>query len=151
MRSSAGGTTTAAGAAPASPVALAPRTRSARIVRRTAFASSLTGSDKRERRLTAPARFANLTRAMRPLLRSARFATAFLLFAPLAAVAACDDDDCENGQCVCASGESCDFACEEPPCHVVCKGDNDECSGACANGDCTCGSGSNCDFTCKAS
>jgi hypothetical protein len=80
----------------------------------------------------------------------ARVATTFGLCAAFA-LAACDDDDCDGGDCVCAEGASCEFACDEPPCHVVCEGDNDECKGTCGNGDCTCGSGSDCRFACKVS
>jgi hypothetical protein len=85
------------------------------------------------------------------LTGSLRFATTLILLAHAVAVVACDDDDCEDGTCVCASGASCEFECEEPPCHVDCKGNNDECTGACGNGTCTCGSESNCDFACRAS
>jgi hypothetical protein len=85
------------------------------------------------------------------MLGFARVATAFALFVPVVLLSACDDDDCDDGTCVCASGESCEFACEEPPCHVDCVGDNDECKGTCGNGDCTCGEGSDCQFSCKTS
>ena len=58
--------------------------------------------------------------------------------------------DCQNGICACPSGESCDFTCGAPPCHVRCDGDNPSCSASCANGTCTCGRGSHCAFRCAA-
>jgi hypothetical protein len=84
-------------------------------------------------------------------LRFVRGASVVWFVTVVSGFVACDDDDCDGGNCVCASGASCEFACEEPPCHVVCKGDNDECKGTCGNGDCTCGEGSDCDFACKVS
>jgi hypothetical protein len=80
--------------------------------------------------------------------RPFRLALGFALVVPWLAFAGCDDDDCDDGTCVCASGSSCEFECDEPPCHVDCKGNNDSCKGACGNGDCTCGKGSDCDFSC---
>src|SRR5262249_2698625 len=43
---------------------------------------------------------------------------------------------------------SCDFSCQSPPCHVMCKGDSD-CAGTCANGSCTCARGASCSFDCQ--
>lgn len=57
---------------------------------------------------------------------------------------------CDGSDCVCEEGQKCDFECDDPPCHVECKGDNPECYGECANGECSCGPGSDCEFTCKA-
>jgi hypothetical protein len=61
-----------------------------------------------------------------------------------------NEADCENQSCVCLAGADCKFECEAPPCHIECRGDNDECIGACANGECSCGEHSNCDFQCDA-
>ena len=64
----------------------------------------------------------------------------------------CDDDDpppCYNGECFCASGESCQLPCLAPPCHIGCVGDNPSCVGQCGNGECRCGPRSNCRFTCQ--
>jgi hypothetical protein len=68
----------------------------------------------------------------------------------LLALAACDDDVCVDGTCVCEAGESCEFGCDAPPCHATCEGDNPSCEGECANGSCTCGPNSDCDFHCVA-
>lgn len=72
---------------------------------------------------------------------------------------ACNSSDCENGQCTCHPGQSCEFECGEDSdgdgftdspetCHVACEGNNPSCVAECANGDCTCGEGSTCDFQC---
>lgn len=75
----------------------------------------------------------------------------FGLWVSLWGVTGCStESECRNQSCVCVAGANCKFDCEAPPCHIECRGDNDECSGACANGECSCGKHSNCDFSCDA-
>src|SRR5687768_16608298 len=63
--------------------------------------------------------------------------------------AACSErGDCSNGTCVCEVGQSCEFDCAAPPCHVDCAGDNAQCDGVCGNGECTCRGDSACTFEC---
>src|SRR5688572_3762732 len=78
----------------------------------------------------------------------ARLSLLCMLVVSALCLAGCDDDDCENGSCICERGESCELECDAPPCHVVCEGDNPECSATCGNGDCACGVDSDCDFDC---
>ncbi len=85
---------------------------------------------------------------LRASLRAA-LAGAFLVLT----LVGCDDDGpggCRGGTCTCFAGEACDVPCDEPPCTLVCEGNNPDCRGECANGDCLCGAGSSCDFACTA-
>jgi peptidoglycan/LPS O-acetylase OafA/YrhL len=56
---------------------------------------------------------------------------------------------CANDRCVCHPGDSCDIACEAPPCNIACEHDS-SCEATCANGSCVCEHGASCSFACKA-
>lgn len=83
------------------------------------------------------------------MIRDWSTSTIVALFFFLVPVACHRHGHCENSACTCDPGDSCDFECDAPPCHVECEGDNPDCVGACANGDCTCGPGSHCDLSCQ--